>query len=99
MGSPLRVAALNELVFYFFIQSMNDVMTKPLMILAAYFFACICGQESDGQGTGVHKHWDYIVIGGGPAGLQLGHFLKKSNRDYVIMERNGIPGEAITHSA
>uniref|UniRef100_X1ZGH8 FAD-dependent oxidoreductase domain-containing protein 2 n=1 Tax=Capitella teleta TaxID=283909 RepID=X1ZGH8_CAPTE len=62
------------------------------MILAAYFFACICGQESDGQGTGVHKHWDYIVIGGGPAGLQLGHFLKKSNRDYVIMERNGIPG-------
>lgn len=35
---------------------------------------------------------DYIVLGGGPAGLQLGYFLQRSGRDYVILEGAEHPG-------
>jgi len=30
---------------------------------------------------------DYIVVGAGPGGLQLGYFLERAGRDYVILER------------
>ena len=29
---------------------------------------------------------DYMIVGAGPAGLQLAYFLKKSGRTYVILE-------------
>jgi thioredoxin reductase len=35
---------------------------------------------------------DYLVIGAGPAGLQLGCFLQQSGRDYLILEAGGTPG-------
>lgn len=36
--------------------------------------------------------FQYCVLGAGPAGLQMGYFLAKANRDYVILERNSGPG-------
>ena len=33
-------------------------------------------------------HIDTIIIGAGPAGLQLGYFLQKGNHEYLILERN-----------
>uniref|UniRef100_A0A667X2L5 FAD-dependent oxidoreductase domain containing 2 n=1 Tax=Myripristis murdjan TaxID=586833 RepID=A0A667X2L5_9TELE len=38
------------------------------------------------------RHHDYCVLGAGPAGLQMGHFLSKTKRDYIILERNSGPG-------
>jgi thioredoxin reductase len=35
---------------------------------------------------------DYVIIGAGPAGLQLGYFLKQAGLDYCILEANDIPG-------
>lgn len=35
---------------------------------------------------------EYCVLGAGPAGLQMGYFLSRSQRDYVILERNSGPG-------
>jgi protoporphyrinogen oxidase len=35
---------------------------------------------------------DYLVIGAGPAGLQLGWFLEQVGRDYVIVEAASTPG-------
>jgi len=35
---------------------------------------------------------DYIVIGAGPGGLQLGYFLERAGRDYVILERGSQAG-------
>jgi cation diffusion facilitator CzcD-associated flavoprotein CzcO len=35
---------------------------------------------------------DYIVIGAGPAGLQLGYFLEQAGRDYQILEAGPSPG-------
>jgi len=35
---------------------------------------------------------DYIVVGAGPAGLQLGYFFERAGRDYVILERGSQAG-------
>jgi thioredoxin reductase len=35
---------------------------------------------------------DYLVIGAGPAGLQLGRHLQRAGRDYLILEADSAPG-------
>jgi thioredoxin reductase len=35
---------------------------------------------------------DYVVIGAGPAGLQLAYYLEKAGRDYVVLEAGPTPG-------
>ncbi|QBS46343.1 NAD(P)-binding domain-containing protein [Nocardia sp. CS682] len=35
---------------------------------------------------------DYLVIGAGPAGLQMGHHLQQARRDYLIVEAGEAPG-------
>jgi len=39
---------------------------------------------------------DYIVVGGGPAGLQMGYCLENAHRDYVILEREDTAGSFFT---
>jgi len=38
------------------------------------------------------KHKNYIIMGAGPGGLQLGYFLQKNNLDFLILEKNEISG-------
>ena len=38
------------------------------------------------------EHHKVIILGCGPAGLQAAYFLKKLGIDYIILERNEIPG-------
>merc|ERR1719399_2265659 len=38
------------------------------------------------------RHAEYIIIGAGPAGLQLGHHLDTAGRDYVILDQAHGPG-------
>ena len=35
---------------------------------------------------------DYLIIGAGPAGLQLGYFFEQTGRDYLILEAGDSPG-------
>lgn len=42
------------------------------------------------------EYHDYIVIGAGPAGLQMGFFLDRAGRDYIVLERNGVAGSFFT---
>jgi len=35
---------------------------------------------------------DYLVIGAGPAGVQLGYFLARAGRDYLVLEAGPTPG-------
>ena len=39
---------------------------------------------------------DYIVVGAGPAGLQLGYFFQRAGRDYVVLERGTQAGARVT---
>ncbi|MFW6695670.1 NAD(P)-binding domain-containing protein [Streptomyces sp. MAR4 CNX-425] len=39
---------------------------------------------------------DYLIIGAGPAGLQLASFLERDGADYVVLERDGVPGAFFT---
>lgn len=34
----------------------------------------------------------YIIVGAGPAGLQLGYFMDRASRDYLILEKTAAPG-------
>jgi thioredoxin reductase len=36
---------------------------------------------------------DYLVLGAGPGGLQLGYFLERAGRDYLIVDAGDGPGE------
>lgn len=40
---------------------------------------------------------DYLIIGAGPAGLQLGYFLQRDGRDYAILERGAGAGTFFRH--
>jgi ribulose 1,5-bisphosphate synthetase/thiazole synthase len=35
--------------------------------------------------TEYHK---YIIVGAGPGGLQLGHYLESAGRDYLVLEQS-----------
>jgi thioredoxin reductase len=37
------------------------------------------------------KRIEYLIIGAGPAGIQLGYFLEKANRNYLILESAETP--------
>ena len=40
----------------------------------------------------MERQLDYLIIGAGPAGLQLGYCLQKTGRDYLILEAGAGPG-------
>ena len=40
----------------------------------------------------MEKEFEYLIIGAGPAGLQLGYFLHQAGHNYLILERGGSPG-------
>jgi len=46
--------------------------------------------ESNNNGT--VQHCEYLIIGAGPAGLQLGYYLEKAGRDYLILEEGETAG-------
>lgn len=40
-----------------------------------------------------NKIYEYLIIGGGPAGLQLGYCFNKSKRDYLVLEAGSHAGK------
>ena len=40
----------------------------------------------------MNTHFDYLIVGAGPAGLQLGYFLERAGRNYLILEAGDGPG-------
>jgi hypothetical protein len=38
------------------------------------------------------EHHKYVIVGAGPGGLQIGHFLQSAGRDYVILDKHDAAG-------
>ncbi len=62
----------------------------PFFILIVLIGCVKC--SFDNQHHNGTRHYDYCVLGAGPSGLQMGYFLSKAKRDYIILERNSGPG-------
>ncbi|CAG0916793.1 unnamed protein product [Notodromas monacha] len=52
---------------------------------------CMSQDQADKTNNNIQTH-DYCIIGAGPAGLQLGYFMERAGRDYIIYERNNVSG-------
>ncbi|WP_214410479.1 NAD(P)-binding domain-containing protein [Sphaerisporangium fuscum] len=46
--------------------------------------------------TGDHVH-RYLIVGAGPAGVQLSYFLQRAGADYLTLERAEVPGSFFRH--
>ncbi|XP_065899576.1 FAD-dependent oxidoreductase domain-containing protein 2-like [Dysidea avara] len=44
-----------------------------------------------------HTDHQYCIIGAGPSGLQLGYFLQRAGRDYVIIKKAAVAGSFYLH--
>jgi len=42
------------------------------------------------------QHYEYLIVGAGPAGLQMGYFLEQAGRRYVILEAQARAGSFFT---
>ena len=74
----------------------RPVAVAARLCLAAAALLCCCdsaGTKTTDDTASEHRnHYEYCVIGAGPAGLQLGFFLQNAQRDYVILEREASAG-------
>lgn len=41
------------------------------------------------------EYHDYLIIGAGPSGLQMGSYLQQKNRDYLVLEKGNSSGKRI----
>ncbi len=49
-------------------------------------------KKNNNAKNSIKSYYKYLIIGAGPAGLQLGYYFNKTNDDYIILERNGNSG-------
>ncbi|XP_070778613.1 FAD-dependent oxidoreductase domain-containing protein 2 [Enoplosus armatus] len=71
----------------------SEVMDSslPCFILFVLTGCVKCSFDNHDHHNGTRR-FDYCVLGAGPAGVQMGYFLSKAKRDYIILERNSGPG-------
>ncbi|XP_068434741.1 FAD-dependent oxidoreductase domain-containing protein 2 [Clinocottus analis] len=63
----------------------------PWLVLFILIGCIECSPDDNHHPSGPRRY-EYCVLGAGPSGLQMGYFLSKAKRDYVILERNSRPG-------
>lgn len=84
----LKLSSMELSQAYEVVDEVFDVFsefTNELLLYATETQNKLIGETSTSE-------YDYLVIGAGPAGLQLGYYLQKSNRDYAILEAGDAPG-------
>ncbi|XP_031575280.1 FAD-dependent oxidoreductase domain-containing protein 2-like [Actinia tenebrosa] len=59
---------------------------RILALILVFFSGFLIQVDSSGS------YHDYCVVGAGPGGLQMGYFLQKSDRNYIIFERSSVSG-------
>ncbi|KAL0993046.1 hypothetical protein UPYG_G00102580 [Umbra pygmaea] len=68
------------------------VMDSCLLIFFTLLLTPVHSFTDGNNSQNSTRHHDYCVLGAGPAGLQMGNFLSRCQRDYIILERNSGPG-------
>jgi hypothetical protein len=58
-------------------------MRHDVICLLALLRAAIAFQSDETSG----EYHRYIVVGTGPSGLQMGHYLETAGRDFVMLEK------------
>lgn len=85
----LLLSCINYFLRYIIAQAMDSSLPCFLLFFLIGCVTCSVDNHHHHNGT---RHFDYCVLGAGPAGLQMGYFLSKAKRDYIILERNSGPG-------
>ncbi|XP_008108857.1 FAD-dependent oxidoreductase domain-containing protein 2 [Anolis carolinensis] len=62
--------------------------SKDVLLILALSVASSCSHD--------FLYHDYCIIGAGPSGLQMAYFLQHAERDYVVFERELVPGHFFT---
>lgn len=60
--------------------------TLVIIVLLSSFTAASSPSSSSSSSAASEYH-RYIIVGSGPGGLQLGHYLDTAERDYLIVEK------------
>ncbi|XP_065194035.1 FAD-dependent oxidoreductase domain-containing protein 2-like [Sycon ciliatum] len=68
-----------------------SVLLRTVLLCTVLAAVGLFGAASSNDAAIKSKH-QYCIIGAGPAGLQMGYFMKKARRDYIILEKNTYPG-------
>ena len=68
-----------------------SVLLRTVLLYTVLAAVGLFGAASSADAAIKSKH-QYCIIGAGPAGLQMGYFMKKARRDYIILEKNTYPG-------
>lgn len=42
------------------------------------------------------EHHKYVIVGAGPGGLQLAHYLQSAGRDYLVLEQHAVAASFFT---
>ena len=83
---------------------LNSLLLLPLFLLyVAFVLSCSCllapfssaSAEAATATQGAVTNHRYCVIGAGPGGLQIGYYLQKAGRDYIIFEKANHSGELL----
>jgi thioredoxin reductase len=68
-----------------------ETRRRRLEEIAASRLTARASRENAGTPSG-GRSMEYLVIGAGPAGLQLAYFLERAGRDYLVLEAGQAPG-------
>lgn len=70
---------------------MSSAAITPHLILSLCTLLCALLATS-GLSQAASSHHEVVIVGAGPAGLQLAYFLSRAKRDYVVLDRAPAPG-------
>ncbi|XP_072167909.1 FAD-dependent oxidoreductase domain-containing protein 2-like [Diadema setosum] len=69
---------------------LSGVLIVLFLVLLAFHVPAYHTEDPSSQ------KWNYCIVGAGPAGLQMGYFLERAGRDYVIFEKANMSGAFFT---
>ncbi len=92
--------ALFKLAMKLYIEKLNTLRLNLINEDRRYLHEVICKNDPNnslsnliaGSSTMKNKVYDYIIIGAGPAGVQLSYFFQQNNIDYLVIEGSDHPG-------